>query len=302
MWTPVGLPGRLRRDAVDVFHAPYLVPPLSPCPSVVTVHDLAFRLLPECRLQSRGNLRSALITLSARRARAVITDSEWSRGDLIRLLRLSPQKVHVVPLAPAAHFTPGDVAAARQRVHERLGVQPPIILAVGYSSPRKNIPRLLEAVATGPQPVLREATVVIVGRPAGGGAEALRERFPALGNRLVFTDWISQDDLVALYRAANVLAFPSLYEGFGLPVLEAMACGTPVVSANTSSLPEVAGDAAVLVDPTDRGAIAEAVAAVLEDGALGETLSQKGLRRAAEFTWQRTARQTYEVYASVLSR
>ncbi|MBU0608938.1 MAG: glycosyltransferase family 4 protein [Armatimonadetes bacterium] len=300
LWTPVGLPRRLRADGADVFAAPYLVPPLSPCPTVVTIHDLAYRLLPELYPPQRSRLRSGLITLSARRARAVITDSESSRRDLLRLMRLPEAKVHVVPLAQAEHFTPGDVAAARSRIRDLFGVGEPFILTVGYSSPRKNVPRLLETVAAATAGPLRAASVIVVGRPGLDTADDLHARFPGLAGRLRFTGWIETDDLVALYRAAGVFAFPSLHEGFGLPVLEAMACGTPVVTANTTSLPEVAGDAAMLVDPLDTGALAEALTAVLGDAALARDLRERGLRQAARFSWAETARQTYEVYRHVL--
>ncbi|MCE5239127.1 glycosyltransferase family 4 protein [bacterium] len=301
LWTPVGLPRRLRADGADVLHAPYLVPPVSPCPTVVAIHDLAYRILPELYPPTRSRLRSGLITLSAHRARAVITDSEASRQDLLRLMRLPARKVHVVPLAQAEHFTPGDATEAQARVRAAFGVEPPIILTVGYSSPRKNVPHLLDVVATAPSGPLREATVVVVGRPGMDSPDTLRDRFPGLTGRLVFTGWIGTDDLIALYRAASVFAFPSLYEGFGLPVLEAMACGTPVVTSSTTSLPEVAGEAAVLVEPTDGAALAAALTAVLHDSALPEDLRARGLRRAAEFSWERTARQTFEVYRDALA-
>ena len=143
--------------------------------------------------------------------------------------------------------------------------------------------------------------VVVAGNSGQHTVEELRAQFPRLDGRLYFTGWVSKPDLVALYRGAALLAFPSLYEGFGLPVLEAMACGTPVVTANTTSLPEVAGDAALMVDPTDDAALVEAVGRVLTDSALAASLTERGLRRAAEFSWDHTARATCAVYTKLLA-
>lgn len=303
LWTPVAVPQQLKRDQADVFHAPYLVPSKAPCPTVATVHDVTLRLFPQYnRPRIKAGIRNLVLNASARSATAVITDSEHSRRDLIRVVRVRPDRIHVIPLAAGEHFTPGDVETARRRVRELLGLDRPFVLAVGWSSPHKNVPRLLEAVGSLTGSVGRELAVVVVGHPGAHTAESLHESFPALEGRLFFTHWISNDDLVAYYRAARLFAFPSLYEGFGLPVLEAMACGTPVVTSNSSSIPEVAGDAAILVEPRDTAALAAAVEGVASDEALREDLRGRGLEQAARFSWDRTAQMTLEVYKHVLGQ
>ncbi len=299
LWTPLAVPGALRRDGADIFHATYLVPPLCRCATVVTIHDATFRLFPEFFPRGRHRLMSLLIGLSAHRARAVITLSECSRRDLIRTLRLPAEKVFVTPLAPGAAFGPGDRAAAERQVAERWGVTGPFVLTVGYSNPRKNVPRLIAAIE---RVGSAHAPALVIAGHAGMDDEAgLRSRWPALGERLIFTGSVSEADLVALYRAASVFAFPSLYEGFGLPVLEAMASGAPVVTSATSCLAEVAGEAALLVDPTDVSALAGAISRVLSDPALAGELSRAGPAQAARFSWERTARLTYEVYERALA-
>ena len=302
LWTPWAVPRHLRLDAVDVYHAPYLIPVIAPCPTVVTIHDIGFRVLPEYYSQHKAHLRCALVGLSAHRAGAIITDSESSRADIARVLRVGPGRIHVIPLAASEAFTPGDRDRARRWVVESLGVDPPFVLAVGYASARKNVARLIEAVEAVVRRRPGPLSLVIAGTPGDEPEGALRSRFPSLGERLVFTGGITEAALVDLYRAADVFAFPSLYEGFGLPVLEAMACGTPVVAANSSSLPEVAGDAALLVDPGDVGALAEALERVLFGASLASDLVGRGLARAAQFSWERTAELTHEVYRSVLDR
>lgn len=303
LWTPVAVPRRLRHDNVEVFHASFLVPPIAPCPTVVTVHDATLRLFPHLNPPSRRTaLRNQILTLAARSAKAVITDSEHSRNDLLRVLKLRPHKVHVVPLAAAEHFTPGDGEVARRRVAELLGVNRPYLLTVGWAGLNKNVPFLLETLSTLATPEARDLAIIIVGHAGGHTAEELQERYPALAGRLHFTGWVDNEDLVALYRGARVFAFPSLYEGFGLPVLEALACGTPVVSSNTSSLPEVAGEAALLIDPTDRAALGAALQQVLTDETLVAQLRELGLRQAARFSWERTAQLTAQVYEQVLGR
>jgi glycosyltransferase involved in cell wall biosynthesis len=207
--------------------------------------------------------------------------------------------VVVVPLAAGRQFRPVEAAEAGP-VLEKYGVERPYILYVGALESRKNLPRLLEAYARLRKWSARWKLVIVGARkwkftPIFEAVQRL-----GLEPHVHFTDYVADEDLPALYRGAELFAFPSLYEGFGLPVLEAMACGTPVVTSNRSSLPEVAGDAALLVDPLDVEAIAGAMQRVLADEALAAGLREIGLARAAQFTWERTARETVAVYKKAI--
>jgi glycosyltransferase involved in cell wall biosynthesis len=206
--------------------------------------------------------------------------------------------VTVTPYAADPIYRPMDREAARRAVAERFGLRGPFVLAVGVLQPRKNLPRLIRAFGR----VAREAphALALVGKP-GWAHEELKRAVAAsgLGSRVKFTGYVPDADLPVLYNAAELFVYPSLYEGFGLPPLEAMACGTPVVTANVTSLPEVVGDAALAVDPTDELALADAIGRALTDEALRERLRTAGLAHAALFSWERTAALTLQVYHRV---
>jgi glycosyltransferase involved in cell wall biosynthesis len=282
----------------DVLFAPNFVPPPTRKPRlVVTVHDLAFRRLPETAPHgTRWWL--ARLDRALQRATRVIAVSQSTRGDLLECTSVDPARVVVVPLGvDRSTFRPPrpeEVAAVRSRY----SLDGPYLLALGGIEPRKNLPGILEAFAR-LDPDLR---LVIAGagvewNPEGSSllADALAELAPDARGRVHRTGYVSEEDKVALLGGAEALVYPSLYEGFGLPVLEAMACGTPVVTSDVSSLPEVAGEAAVLVDPNDPGAIASGVGKLLTDSALRERLRRAGLERAARFSWEDTARATAAV-------
>lgn len=280
--------------ARDVLHAPntVAVPPKAPGQRlVVTVHDLAFVVRPDVfplrwRLLYRAGLRRAVRT-----ADAVIAVSRRTAEDLIRRTRIDPAKVHVVPLGPSlppSQCDPGEVL-------RRLKVPAPYVLFNGTLEPRKNLVRLVRAYRR----VARAGTphALVLAGPVGWRAEPLLRQIEAGGpGNVVLTGRVSASDLDALYRAADVFAYPSVYEGFGLPVLDAMARGIPCVVSTAGSVPEVAGEAAVPVDPRSEAGLAEAIGRVLLDPALRVRLRDAGLARAAEFSWERTARQTLEIY------
>jgi glycosyltransferase involved in cell wall biosynthesis len=231
---------------------------------------------------------------------AVITVSRQSCQDLIKYLPVNPKKINVIPEAASLHFHPLNEAEYLPAL-ERHGIRRPYILSVGSLEPRKNLLRLLEAYARleGSRPSL-----VIAGARNYWKSSPVVETVSRLGleQHVRFTGYVEDADLPALYSAASLFVFPSLYEGFGLPVLEAMACGTPVVTSSVSSLPEVAGDAALLVDPRDVDAIASAMRRILDDSDLAADLRARGLARAAQFSWERTARETLAVYEKVLGK
>ncbi|MHB1296062.1 MAG: glycosyltransferase family 4 protein [Anaerolineae bacterium] len=286
---------------VDLFHATdNVLPWLGRARSVFTLHDLTHRLHPETQSRPNRMYLDLMMPRFLRRADAILADSEATRRDALRLYGVAPERIQVVYPGVHQRFRPADAAAVAD-ARTRYGLPARYVLFVGTLEPRKNLPALLEAYRALLQGGLR-AGLVLVGR-LGWRVDAFRASLQTLApDELVVTPgFVPDDDLPALYSGADLLAFPSLYEGFGFPVLEAMACGTPVVCANTSSLPEVAGDAALQVDPHDVGALAEAMRRLLEDPALRRELAGRGVKHAAAFTWERAASETLKVYRRVLA-
>ncbi len=298
----LAMPRAALRDRLDLLHATYILPPWLPCKAVVTVHDITFRTHPETFSLRDRLLLSLAVPRSMRQAARVLTISESSRRDIIRYYRLPAAKVVTVPLAAEESFRPVRDPAQLAAVRARYGLPERFVLAVGNLQPRKNLARLIDAIAALRAARGDDCRLVLVGQPFWRHSE-LDQAVAAHGLRdvVIATGYVPAEDLPAIYSAATVFAYPSLYEGFGLPPLEAMACGTPVVVGDTSSLPEVVGDAALLVDPRDTGAIAAAIARLLDDPALRERLRQAGFARAAMFSWRETARRTVEVYDTVLA-
>jgi glycosyltransferase involved in cell wall biosynthesis len=268
-------------------------------PRVTTVHDLNYKLVPEAHFGVRGLGMRILVPAAVRRSRRVIVDAESTRRDLERHLGTAPEKVDVVPLGvsvPAAvRATPtGELRA-------RLGLDSaPIILSVSAKRPHKNLRRLLQAVAA--IPADRRPALVVPGYPTPHEDELRRLATDlGIGDRVRFPAWVSPRDLEGLYALACGVVFPSLYEGFGLPVLEAMARGVPVACSDRSSLPEVAGAAALLFDPTDVDGIRAATERLISDASTRRRLAEEGRRRAALFTWEATAEGTREAYERALA-
>jgi glycosyltransferase involved in cell wall biosynthesis len=299
-WTPVQFPLALRRLASDVAHVQYFIPPAAPCPVVTTIHDVSFRSHPAWFPLKHRLLLNLLVPAAARSAARVIVGSEHARGELIRYYDLPPEKIVVTPYAADPIYRPMPLAEARAAVARRFGVRDAFVLAVGVLQPRKNLPRLVRAFARVVDRVPHR--LLLVGKP-GWATEELHAAIERgrLGGRVQFTGYVPDADLPALYAAADLFAYPSLYEGFGLPPLEAMACGTPILTANTTSLPEVVGDAAVSVDPTDEAALAAALEELLRSPEQRAELRERGFARAARFSWQETARRTLAVYYDVAS-
>jgi glycosyltransferase involved in cell wall biosynthesis len=297
------LPMRPMRIAADIFHgADTLLPALS-IPSIVTIHDLTARLYPEHHTHLHRWYERFAVPIFTRRAHAVITDSASTRQDLMRILPVPAEKIKVVHLGvDHTRFQPHPPAQARARIQAALGIDQPYFLAVGTREPRKNLAVLLHAYAL----LLgrlgtRTPQLVLTGAKGWGhdAASSLAQSHELQG-RVLLPGYVSDDLLPDLYAGASAFVYPSLYEGFGLPILEAMACGVPVITSNTSSMPEVAEGAALLVTPSDVEAIAAAMHRIFEDDALALHLRNSGRQRAQRFTWQRTAHETLQVYADVL--
>lgn len=302
---PLALSVELRRHPLDILHVQYTAPPFSPCPVVATIHDLSFEHLPETftrrsRMQMRLTIRR-----TAREAAHIITDSSFSRDDILRTYRLPPERVTVTPLAASSRYKPVRHTGELRRVREKYGIAGDYVLAVGSIQPRKNISRLIEAYDI----IYREhileplPKLVIVGKQGWLYEGTLRaaNRIPARDN-IVFTGYVPDEDLPSLYSDARCLVYPSYFEGFGIPLLEAMACGTPTITANCTSLPEVAGDAGLLVDPFNERSIAMAIVRLHKDAELRKQLQLKGFERAKLFNWHQTARLTLSVYENLDAR
>jgi glycosyltransferase involved in cell wall biosynthesis len=266
---------------------------------VATIHDVVPYVYPATSTLLDWLIYRLWLPLAVRRLDAIITDSEHSRRDIVRHLPVRPDRVHVVPLAANPSYRPLP-ADAVDSILTRLGLRRPYLLFVGSLEARKNLPRLLEAYAT-LRPWSERWSLVVVGARKWKSSSIFQTVARLqLEDRVHFTGFVADADLPALYNGADLFVLPSLYEGYGLPVLEAMACGTPVVTSSCSSLPEVAGGAAVLVDPGSVESIAAGIRQVLGDPARADLLRRLGLAQAARFSWERTARETLAVYERVL--
>ncbi|MDQ2856740.1 MAG: glycosyltransferase family 4 protein [Acidobacteriota bacterium] len=302
---PVTLSAALRRNPVDVLHVQFTSPPRAPCPVVVSIHDLSFEHLPETfKRRSRMQLRLT-VRRSARKAARILTLSESVRNDIIQTYAIAPELVTTIPLAAAEHFTPVTNEKELQRVRHTYAITGDYILSVGSIQPRKNLKRLVGAYSRlhAERPGVKLPTLVLVGKKAWLYGETLRAiEQSGVGDKIILTDYVSETDLPALYSGAVCFVYPSYFEGFGLPPLEAMKCGTAVIVGNRTSLPEVVGDAALLVDPFDEGEIAASLGRLIDNPDLRQQLSVKGLQRAGKFSWQETARRTLGVYEQVAKR
>ena len=300
----VPLPADWLSGRVDLYHSPdFVLPPLRHARGVLTVHDLAFLMHPECADSRLRAYLEEVVPRSVQRADFIIADSENTRNDLVVLMGVSPDAVAVVPGGVEPRFMPIDDPALLQRARRQIGVpDDPFILAIGVIEPRKNLNRLMDAFAQLKKQNKGPANLKLV--LAGGKGwlyDGIYEHHAASPVRddILLPGFVPDDLLPALYSAADVLAFPSLYEGFGLPILEAMACGTPVVASRASCLPEVAEGAALLVDPDNVDGLAIALEQALCDTDLRRGLIEQGSSRAAEYTWQRAAERLLEVYRSL---
>jgi glycosyltransferase involved in cell wall biosynthesis len=297
LWMQAALPWQMARLRLDVCHFTNSVAPLwAPCPTVITIHDMTLWLYPQYHYRARLLAMRPIVPLAAKRAHTIIAVSHSTKRDIIRILGVPEDKVHVVHEAPSDAFRllPVQEGDALLRHHH---LPRPFILFVGTIEPRKNLVRLLQAFERLRNTRCVPHRLVLVGQRGWKDEEifATVDRL-GLASEVCFLGYVSQAELVGLYNQADALVFPSNYEGFGLPVLEAMACGTPVVTARNSSLEEVAGDAAEYVDASSVESIADGLRQVLLNGDRRAELSAKGLVRVGSFTWAEAAAKTRQLY------
>ena len=302
LWHRLQLPlwVELVTGPVDIFHSPdFVLPPVRGAKTLVTVHDLSFIRYPQC---ADANLRAYLnkvVPRSVHRADLVLADSQSTKDDLVELLGVEARRIEVVYPGVEERFRPIEDQALLEKVRERYDLPPRFILGLGTLQPRKNFSRLIEAYSL---LVARHPSLRLV--IAGGKGWLYEEIFATveqlgLEDKVIFPGFVADEHLPALYNLADLFVFPSLYEGFGLPPLEALACGAPVITSDASSLPEVVGEAGLMVEATDAEALAEAMNRVLEDNTLRERIIAKGMKQAKKFTWEKAAAKLLSLYEAL---
>lgn len=302
-WWAVGLPLHVRRVGYALFHGTnYDIPLWKRCPTVVTIHDLSVLLHPELHERKQARRARRRLPIMARAATMIITATEHGKREVCEHLRVEPERVAVTPYAPRRNFRPVPLEQFAE-VRKRLSIEDDFLLFVGTIEPRKNLLTLVRAL----EKILRAGSLrpqlVIAGREGWLMDDLFAYiRGAGLQDRLRFTGYLSDEDLSALYSSCSAFIYPSLYEGFGLPPLEAMACGAPVITSRIPSIMEVVGQAALLFEPTDTEALAESIIKLLEDEDERERLRAAAIERAAAFTWEKTAAQTFEIYRQAIEK
>lgn len=302
-WEQVALPVRAALDHVNVLHGTVnVIPWLASVPTVVTVHDLAFMRYPDRFPPAKVRYLHTAVDLSVRRATQIIAVSEHTRQDLIECFRVRKERVTVIHSGVDARFQPGATEAGARLREEKTGGRR-FVLSVGTLEPRKNLDVLIRAFGAAKRIVGSNHALVLVGARGwmdGHLFELVKEL--ELGDHVMFAGYVPSNELPSWYNAADLFAYPSAYEGFGLPLLEAMACGVPAITTASSALAEVAGDACITVEPGSEEALRVALVQVLSDEALRSTMRTAGLQRASAFSWERAARATANVYARAGSK
>jgi len=302
-WWLFGLPRYCRQASLDLFHGTnFAIPLRGGCPSVLTIHDLSLLLYPETHERRLVRRARRMLPLMARRAAAVITPCEAVKREVCRVLKVQPDRVVAIPEAPRAVFRRVSASEAAP-VRHRFGVEDEFILFVGTIEPRKNLLNLFRAV----NELLRTTPLrpqLVVAGAEGWLTGDLRAYLDSeeLKERVLFTGYLQDEDLRALYSTCRVFVYPSLYEGFGLPLLEAMACGAPVVTSNVPSIVETVGNVARLISPEDFRELAGGIASLLQDDAEREKRSAAGIEHAKRFSWEKAASETLELYRAVINR
>ncbi len=302
VWTLFTLP-RIVAHGYDLMHTQYTTPLRCDVPAVTTVHDISFRLHPNLFPLKHRLLLNSSVPPSMRRAAHVITDSYASRYDIIRAYGLPENKVTAIWLAHDESFSPQQQENDRALVNQWVRTEAPYVLAVGVLQPRKNLPLLVETFGVARRRADLPHRLVLVGK-SGWNMASIHEviRRYQMSDRVIFTGYLPDEVLPSLYRLADLFVFPSKYEGFGLPPLEAMACGVPTIASDAPAMSEVIASGGRLVDPYDSSAWSDAIVEALQNRQLRQEMSQKAIERATVFSWQKTALHTVEVYERVIGK
>jgi len=300
LWRHGRLPMAMKLDKVDLHFSPsYFLPLVKVCPSVVVVHDLIIKVHPEWFVKDSRFRFDDLFWREVKKAEAVITVSEYSKKDIVDVLGVDPQRVTVVPEAADKIFHPLRTKTRLREVREKYGLREGFLFTAGALHTRRNFVRLIQAAGQADRLLDGDLQLLILGSPADFSlpidiqGEAAR---CGLEGRVIQVEFVSDQELLSLYNACGLFVYPSLYEGFGLPVIEAMACGAPVACSNTTSLPEVAGDAAVYFDPLQIEDIAGAIVSIISDDERRREMARAGKKRAKSFSWEKAAEQTLRVF------
>jgi len=305
LWTHMRLSFEMACRPPDVLFVPaHVLPLIHPRRTVVTVHDLGYLRYPEAHRSADRRYLDWSTRWNARHATVVLADSQATKDDLVRACGVDPAKVRVVYLGRDETLGPVQDASTLAAVRERYGIAGRYLLYVGTLQPRKNLARVIEAFGrVADRPAFADVQLVLAGKHGWLYEDLFGQTARAgLSGRVIFPGYVAEADLPGLLSAALAFVFPSLHEGFGIPVLEAGACGVPVITSNTSSLPEVAGDAALLVDPHDVDAIAEAMYRLVTDAGLRAELARRGQENVKRFSWEKCARETLAVLEAVGKR
>lgn len=304
-WESFSLPKYAAKDKVDILHIPGFAGPVSrgKYKRVTTVHDLIGMVYPQNLAPVSRFYWQRWLPACVKKSDFIIADSENTRKDIIRLTNIKPERIRVIYLAPAPKFKPIDKSESLKAILKNYGINKKYILNVGTIEPRKNISNLIAAFGRYLKaPGRDDLTLVIAGKKGWDYQNCYNKAIELnLKEKVIFCDYVSDEDLVVLYNFAEVFVYPSFYEGFGLPVLEAMSCGAPVICSNASSLPEIAGDAALFIDPDSIDSIKGALINVLDNKETKTSLSKKSIGQSKKFSWGKTAAETIAVYKKVLN-
>ncbi len=304
----VTFPRACRKLGVELAHVPYFGSPLSPTvPTVVTIHDLIPLVLREYRGNAAVRLYTSLVAAAAPRAKIILADSEWSKQDILRKLGVAEEQVRVVYLAPAPHFQPAKTWQQVIEIKQKYNLPEHFVLYLGGYDVRKNVKALLYAYTWVSATLAHQYPLVLAGKLPAEDTPFFPDprrtaRELGLEECIVTPGWIAEADLPLVYAAADVFVYPSRYEGFGLPVLEAMACGTPVVTTNASSIPELAGPAAFQIDPDDTKHMAAPIIRLCTEEESNDDMIERGFAQVEKFSWQKTATETLQAYREAVQK
>ena len=300
-WEQISLPRFLKKNKIDVLHSPsFVMPIISKAKNVLTVADMTFITHPQVHTLIKRVYFSLFMPYSIKKADRVISISESTKKDILHYVKVDEKKIKTIYLAADSSFIVQNKEKCRKKIKENYDVSSPFILFIGMIEPRKNLERLIIAFSELRKKGNIPYRLVIVGRK-GWKVRGMLSMIKSLEieKEIIFTGYVPDEDLARFYNAAEFFVYPSLYEGFGIPIIEAMACGCPVITSNISSMPEVAGDAALLVDPGDVSQISSAMRRLIKDKKLREDMIKRGIKRSSEFSWKKCAKETLKIYRGI---